>query len=233
VTDFLRDPALPPPLDLSMIDSALLADTPDRVLALATDLLLSGDAVHGGEYLDVPDRAQPSVVPGSNLAARFAAARSLHYMLTGRVDEAVAGALAVRAIQERRQLADEWDAAVPLILLRVYTWLEEFEAVEREAAALAAPQLTEPVKLVMVAGPLALAWFEAGRLAEAAANPENDENVRTIPRPSTDGATPSGRNGAELKACPWKPPLAVVNRALVTQVTGHLAIASRPRSPRW
>jgi LuxR family transcriptional regulator, maltose regulon positive regulatory protein len=169
VNDFLRDPALPPPPDLSMIDSSLLADAPDRVLALATDLLLSGDAARGGEYLDLFDRARPSVVSGSKLAARFAAARSLHYMLTGRVDEAVSEALDVRATQERTQLADGWDAAVPLILLRVYTWLEDFEAVEREAAAaLAAPQLSEPVKLVMVPGPLALAWFEAGRLAEAA-----------------------------------------------------------------
>jgi len=168
VTDFLRDPALPPP-DLSMIDSALLADAPDRVLALATDLLLSGDAARGGEYLELVDHARPSVVPGSRLAARFAAARSLHCMLTGRVDEAVAEAYAVRAIQERTQLADEWDAAIPLVLLRAFTWLEDFEAVQREAAAaLAAPKLTEPVKLVMVPGPLALAWFEAGRLAEAA-----------------------------------------------------------------
>lgn len=168
VTDFLRDPALPPP-DLSMIDFALLADAPDRLLALATDLLLSGDAARGGEYLELVDRARPSVVPGSKLAARIAAARSLHYMLIGRVDEAVAEAFAVRAIQERTQLADEWDAAVPLILLRACTWLEDFEAVEREAAAaLAAPQLTEAVKLVMVPGPLALARFEAGRLAEAA-----------------------------------------------------------------
>jgi LuxR family transcriptional regulator, maltose regulon positive regulatory protein len=37
VTNFLHDPALPPPLDLGMIDSALLADAPDRMLALATD----------------------------------------------------------------------------------------------------------------------------------------------------------------------------------------------------
>ena len=111
-----------------------------------------------------------SVVPDPKLTARLAAARSLHHMLTGRVDEAVAEALAVRANQESTQLAGEWNAAVPLILLRVYPWLEDFEAVEREAAAaLAAPQLTEPVKLVMVPGPLALAWFEAGRLAEAAA----------------------------------------------------------------
>jgi len=109
-------------------------------------------------------------VPGSELAARLAAARSLHHMLTGRMAEAVAEARAVRAFQERTQLADEWRAAVPLILLRVYTWLEDFEAVEREAeAALDTPHLTEPVKLVMVPGPLALARFEAGRLAEAAA----------------------------------------------------------------
>lgn len=169
VTDFLRDPALPPPPDLAMIDSALVADAPDQLLALATDLLLSGDAARGGEYLDLLDRAQSPVVPGSKLAARLGEARSLHYMLTGRVDEAVAEALAVRAIRERTQLADEWDAVVPLILLRVYPWLEDFEAVEREAAvALAAPHLTEPVKLVMVPGPLALARFEAGRLAEAA-----------------------------------------------------------------
>ena len=62
VTDFLRDPALPPPLDLGMIDSALLADAPDRLLAVATDLLLSGDAARGGEYLDLLDRARPSIV---------------------------------------------------------------------------------------------------------------------------------------------------------------------------
>src|SRR6185437_7180758 len=43
------------------------------------------------------------------------------------------------------------------------------QAVEREAAtALAAPELTEPVKLVMVPGARALAWLESGRLAEAA-----------------------------------------------------------------
>jgi LuxR family transcriptional regulator, maltose regulon positive regulatory protein len=169
VADFLRDPVLPAPLDLSMIDPSLLADAPDRMLALATDLLLSGDAVHGGEYLDLLDRAQPSIASDSKLAARLAAARSLHCMLTGRADEAVAEALAVRAIQERTQLDDGWNAALSLILLRVYTWLEEFGEVEREAvAALASPQLTEPVKLVMVPGSRALAWFEAGRLAEAA-----------------------------------------------------------------
>jgi LuxR family maltose regulon positive regulatory protein len=169
VSDFLDDPAPPAPLDLSLIDPSLLADAPDRVLALATDLLLSGDPARGGEYLEALGRAQPPVAPGSELAARLAAARSLHYMLIGRADQAVAEALAARAVQQRTRLSGEWSAAVPLILLRVYTWLEDFDAVEREAAAaLASSQLTEPVKLVMVPGPQALAWFEAGRLAEAA-----------------------------------------------------------------
>src|ERR1700749_2383339 len=54
-------------------------------------------------------------------------------------------------------------------LLRVFTGLKYFQAVEREAAtALAAPELTEPVKLVMVPGARALALLEYGRLAEAA-----------------------------------------------------------------
>jgi LuxR family transcriptional regulator, maltose regulon positive regulatory protein len=48
VTDFQRDPAMPPPLDLSMVDPALLAQAPDRLLGLAADLLLSGDIVRGG-----------------------------------------------------------------------------------------------------------------------------------------------------------------------------------------
>lgn len=169
VTGFLDDPAPPAPPDLSRIVPSLLADDPERLLALATDLLLSGDAAHGGEYLDLLDDARPSIAPNSKLAARLATARSLHYMLTGRANEAVAEAIAARDIQERAQLADGWNAAVALILLRVYTWLEDFEAVEREAAeALAAPQQTELVKRVMVPGPRALAWFEAGRLAQAA-----------------------------------------------------------------
>ena len=63
VTEFLRDPALPPPLDLSMVDPALLADAPDRLLALAADLLLSGDMARGGEYVDLLERAQPPIEP--------------------------------------------------------------------------------------------------------------------------------------------------------------------------
>jgi LuxR family maltose regulon positive regulatory protein len=56
-----------------------------------------------------------------------------------------------------------------MVLLRAYAWLEDYEAVEREAtAALAAPELTEPVKLVQVRGAQALAWVESGHLAQAA-----------------------------------------------------------------
>jgi LuxR family transcriptional regulator, maltose regulon positive regulatory protein len=70
IIGFLRDPMLPAPLDLSLIDPVLLADAPDRLLALVTDLLLWGDAARGGEYLDLLDRTQPSIAPGSKLAAR-------------------------------------------------------------------------------------------------------------------------------------------------------------------
>ena len=169
VPDFLHDPVLPAALDLAAVSPSLLADAPDRLLALAADLLTWGDTARGGEYLDLLEHAQPSIPPESKLAARLAAMRSFHYALTGHLDEAVAEGLAARAIQERTGLTDGWNTAVPLILMRVYTCLEDFQAVEREAAAvLAIPDLTEPVKLVMVPGTRALAWFESGRLTDAA-----------------------------------------------------------------
>jgi LuxR family transcriptional regulator, maltose regulon positive regulatory protein len=170
VTEFLSDPALPPPLDLSMVDPALLADAPDRLLALAADLLLSGDMAGGGEYVDLLERAQPPIEPESRLAARFAALRSVRHGLMGQMGEATGAALAARAIQERTSLSDEWvTAALPMVLLRAYTYLEDYEAVEREAAAaMAGPAITEPVNLVQVRGAQALAWFEAGHLAQAA-----------------------------------------------------------------
>src|SRR5262249_23761259 len=88
----------------------------------------------------------------------------------GQLGEAVARALAARAIQEQTMLHDDWNAVVPLILLRVYPCLEDFPAVEREAAAaLAMPDLPEPARLILVPSARALAWFEAGRLADAAA----------------------------------------------------------------
>jgi LuxR family maltose regulon positive regulatory protein len=169
VADFLRDPALPPPLDLSTVPPSMLADAPDRLLGLAIDLLLSGDTARGGEYLDVLERAQPATPPDSRFPARFAAARSLLLLQTGQVDEGVRQALAARAAREQTQVSDDWIASVPMLLLRAYTWLEDLPGVEREAAAaLASPALSEPVKLVQVPGAQALAWLESGHLVQAA-----------------------------------------------------------------
>ena len=167
--DFLRDPARPGPLDLSMVDFSSLTDAHDQLLALAAHLLTWGDPARAGQYLDLLERAQPSIASGSRLAARFATVRSGCHALMGRVDKAVDKALAARAIQEQALFTDEWTATVPMILMSAFEWLEDFPAVEREAAvALATPELTEPVKLVVVPGARALAWFESGRLAEAA-----------------------------------------------------------------
>jgi LuxR family transcriptional regulator, maltose regulon positive regulatory protein len=169
VPDFLHDPVLQSALDLSTIAAPLLAEAPDRLLGLAADLLLSGETARGGEYLDLIERTQPPIVPESRLAARLAVVRSFRYALAGQADQAADEALAARAVQERTKLADEWAAAVPLILVSVYTWLEDYQAAEREAAeALAIPELSEPARLVNVLGARALAWFESGRLAEAA-----------------------------------------------------------------
>jgi LuxR family maltose regulon positive regulatory protein len=167
--DFLLDSALPGPLDLTMVDHSSLADAPDQLLALAAHLLTCGDPVRGGQYLDLLEHVQPPIGAESRLAARFATMKSVHYALIGQADKAVDEAVAARAIQEQAPLADEWTATVPMILMSAFEWLEDFPAVEREAAvALADPELTEPVKLVAVPGARALAWFESGRLAEAA-----------------------------------------------------------------
>jgi LuxR family transcriptional regulator, maltose regulon positive regulatory protein len=169
VPDFLADPAMPPPLDVTMIDASVLAGAPDRLLTVAADLLLSGDTGRGGQYLDLLERVQPPIPRESRLGARFLAFQSVRHALTGQADQAVSAALAVRSIKEQAQLTDEWNVAAPMILPTAFTWLEDFPAVEREAAvALATPELTEPVKQVMVPGVRALAWFEAGRLKRAA-----------------------------------------------------------------
>ncbi|MGH3422194.1 MAG: hypothetical protein ACRDOD_21680, partial [Streptosporangiaceae bacterium] len=130
VADFMSDPAMPAPLDLSMIDPSLLTDTPDRLLSLATDLLLSGDTVRGGEYLDMIEQAEPPIRADSQIAAGFATMRSFHHSLIGRLDEAVGEALAARAIRARTRRTDQWAAGLPLILLRIYTCLEDLPAVE-------------------------------------------------------------------------------------------------------
>ena len=169
VADFLHDPRAPARLDLRTVDSSQLADTPGQLLALAADLLLRGDTQRGGEYLDLLERARPSIPPKSKLAARFAAIRSFRYVLAGQAHKAVREALAARAIQEQTRLSDSWNIAVPLTLILAYTFLEDPQAVAREAATAAAmPAATDPVRLVMAPGALALAWFQAGHLAKAA-----------------------------------------------------------------
>ena len=169
VASYLHDRAPPMALDLSMVDLSLLADAPDRLLALAADLLVSGDVARGGECLDLLERTRPPIPRQSRLAARFAVMRSLRYALAGQAEEAVAEGIAARAIQQRTHRGDDWNTAIPLVLMRAHTWLEDFEAVEHEAAAaVAMPGLAEPVRLVLVPGARALAWFEAGYLAEAA-----------------------------------------------------------------
>jgi LuxR family maltose regulon positive regulatory protein len=169
VADLFHDPAAPAALDLSMVDPSLLTGIPERLLALAADLLLWGDQVRGGEYLDLLERSQAVIPPDSRLASRLAVLRSLRCTLSGQATEAVRQALAARDIEDRTPLGDEWGFGVSLLLLRAYTWLEDYEAVDREAAAAQAmPSVAEPARLVDVRGAQALAWFEAGRLAEAA-----------------------------------------------------------------
>jgi LuxR family maltose regulon positive regulatory protein len=166
--DYLADPAMPAPLDLSMIDASVFTDAPDRLLTVAADLLLSGDTNHAIQYLDLLGRVQPAIPRESRLGARFMTAQSFRYALRGQADLAVNTALDARSVMEQMQLTDGWNAA-PVILPTAYCWLEDYPAMEREAAAASeAPELTEPVKLVMMPGLLALAWFEAGQLNRAA-----------------------------------------------------------------
>ena len=167
-SDFLHNPAPPAALDLSLIDPALLVSAPDRLLGLAAHLLLWGDVAQGGQYLDQLERAQPAPASDSRLAARLAAMQSLRHAIAGDVRDALRHALAARSIEERALPGDEWNAVVPLVLLRAYTWLEDVESVDREAAtALEMPSLAGPAKLVDARGAQALAWFEAGRIADA------------------------------------------------------------------
>jgi len=168
VPDFLRAGTVPEPLVLTMVDPSMLVQSPERLLGLASYLLLWGDTARGGEYLDLIEQAEV-VQADSRLAARLAAFQSFRYGVAGQLERAVRTALAARDIQERTQLADEWNVVVPLILIRVYTYLGDFPAAEREAAAaLAASTVTESVKLVIVPATRALVAFETGQLAEAA-----------------------------------------------------------------
>jgi LuxR family maltose regulon positive regulatory protein len=170
MTDFVHDPALLPALDLSMVDPAALARAPELMLGLAANLLLRGDWLRGGECLDRLDRTQPAIAAGSRLGARLAGMRSVHSSLTGELRQAAGHAQTARHNAALARLdEDEWVASLPASLLCAHTFGEDDEGVDREiAAALAMPSLADPVRLVLVPGARALAWFAAGRLSEAA-----------------------------------------------------------------
>ena len=171
MADFLRNPALPAPLDLSMVDPALLTSAPERLLALAADLLLQGDWAHGGKYLDLFDHIRPPVSPDSPLGVRLTVMRATRYAMMGDADQALREVLTARRHAVGAELDDdEWITALLTIPLRAYTYLDDFDAFDREAtAALAMPSLPEPFKLILVRGAQAFAWFAAGRLTDAAA----------------------------------------------------------------
>jgi LuxR family transcriptional regulator, maltose regulon positive regulatory protein len=169
LTGCLADPADPAPLDLSAVSPSLLVDAPDDLLALATNLVLSGDIVHGGQYLDLLERGQSSIQFEPRLASRLTVMRAFRAAAVGQLDEALGAALRAQVGQEQYRLGDEFRTAVPLILLRVYPCLEALGALEREAAAaLTMRGLPEPARLVLVPGARALALAESGYLAEAA-----------------------------------------------------------------
>jgi LuxR family transcriptional regulator, maltose regulon positive regulatory protein len=169
VTDFLKSPVVPGALDLAVIGPAALAHSPDQLLTVAADLLIHGNITRAGDYLDLLGQTQPPAELAPRPAFRLAALRCFYYALTGAVGEAEGAAGRARAFLDRAGHTDEWDAMVPLTMVRVYACLGDVKAVARETdAALAAAGLTEPTKLVELPGAQALACFEAGHLADAA-----------------------------------------------------------------
>jgi LuxR family maltose regulon positive regulatory protein len=170
ISDFLQNPDLPAPFDLTMLTPAALAESPGQLLTVTADLLIRGSTARAGEYLGLLAQATPPTKLEPRLAARLAALQCFHYALTGQFTDAENAARRARAITEQTEHADQWDAAVPLVMLRVHASLEDTKAVEREAtAALATPALTEPAKLVVLPGAQALALFHVGHLADATA----------------------------------------------------------------
>src|SRR5262249_20181047 len=148
VTEFMHDPSVPAPLDLSPLDPSLLVDAPDQLLVLSADLLLRGDTARGGQYLDLLEHARSSIPPKSSLANRLGAGRLLPAARPAQGDKAVRRPRAGQATQGGTQPADDWNAVIPLTLVHAYAFLEDFPAVAREAAAaLAMPGIPEPVKL--------------------------------------------------------------------------------------
>jgi LuxR family transcriptional regulator, maltose regulon positive regulatory protein len=170
---FLREPSDLAPLDLSTVSPALLVDAPDDLLALASNLLLSGDIAHGGQCLDLFERTRPPVQFEPGLMSRLAVMRAFRSAAVGQLERALGGALRAQVSQEQQHLGDEFKAVATLTLLRVYPCLGILSALEREAAAaMAMPELPEPARLVLVPGARALALAEAGELVEATESAE-------------------------------------------------------------
>ena len=170
VTDFLQNPGHPGALDLTMVTPATLTNHPDQLLTVAADLLIRGDTTRAGDYLGHLAETTKDAPLEPRLAGRLAAMQCFYYGLNGQLTAAEGAAGRARAVQEQAHPADEWDAAVPLVMMRLYASLEDVKAVEREVdAALAIPALTEPARLMLLPGTQALAWFEAGHLADAGA----------------------------------------------------------------
>jgi len=170
ITDFLQNPTPPGTLDLTAITPATLTNTPDQLLTVAANLLIRGDTAHAGEYLGSLAEVAETTPLEPRLGGRLAAMQCFYYGLTGQVTAAADAAGRARAAREQTQPIDEWDAAVPLVMMRLYASLEDVKAVEREVdTALASPGLSEPARLVLLPGARALAWFEAGHLTDAEA----------------------------------------------------------------
>jgi LuxR family transcriptional regulator, maltose regulon positive regulatory protein len=167
IGEFLRDPADLPPPDLSAIAPELLESAPDRVLSLAAELFICGDLTNCAKCLDLIDRAGLSADAEPRLAARIAGSRAALFAHTGKEDDAVRQAEEARRIVEHAQLADDWVSLSIANLARVYAYLGDYEAVEREAAV-AARDLRGPVARVAVPGAQAAAWLELGNLDKAA-----------------------------------------------------------------
>jgi LuxR family transcriptional regulator, maltose regulon positive regulatory protein len=171
VTDFMQDPTAPGPLDLTMLTPAALAHSPSQLLTVAADLLIHGNTARAGDYLDLLAQTQPSAPLEPQPAFRLAALQCFYYALTGALTEAEGAASRARAVPERTGRTDDWDAAVPLTMVRLYACLGDVKAVARETdAALAASGLTKPGKLIELPGAQALACLEAGHLADAASH---------------------------------------------------------------
>ena len=163
--DFLRHPAPPTPPDLSTIDSRTAGRCPRPPAGPGRRPAASGDIGRGGQYLDLLERAQrdPRRLAAGGPVRGDAV---LHHGLTGQLDEAVrAAGRAGHPGTTRSATMDRRHPGDPPARIHVPG---RFPALSVRQPRPSRPGVTEPVRLVMVPGALALAWFESGHLAKAA-----------------------------------------------------------------